>query len=269
MAELFRIGLQNKLKFNEIYQRETLFRSALALYTKSLFFRKKACTTSWDGGTLYDFASNGMKEIDLLHKKLVNRKFSFSPAKPLKIVRSGKERIVYIWPWNERVVDLMLYQQMNQRLDRYFSHSVYAFRWHGYGIDLCQNKVAAFIVKNKKKPIYVVKRDVANCFPSLPHGLLKQVTAAVIEPQDYLEQLMQEHIEFSYQQENGELITADAGVPFGAPRFVIIKLSSRISVSRILCTVMVQNIEESGKNTFFLVFLQKDKALRRVLYKNA
>ena len=217
MTEFFKFGLRNKLKFNEIYQRETLYRSALALYTKSLFFRQKARTASWDGGTLYDFASNGAKELDLLHKKLVNRKFTFSPAKPLKIVRSNKERIVYIWPWNERVVDLMLYQQMNQRLDRYFSHSVYAFRWHGYGIDLCQNKVAAFIVKNKKKPIYVVKRDVANCFPSLPHGLLKQVTAAVIEPQDYLEQLMQEHIEFSYQQENGELITADAGVPFGAP----------------------------------------------------
>ena len=217
MTELFRIGLQNKLKFNEIYQRETLFRSALALYTKSLFFRKKATTASWDGGTLYDFASHGTKELDLLHKKLVNRKFTFSPAKPLKIVRSGKERIVYIWPWDERVVDLMLYQQINQRIDQHFSRSVYAFRWHGYGIDLCQNRVAAFIVKNRNKPIYVVKRDVANCFPSLPHELVKRVTAAVVEPGDYLEQLLQEHIEFSYWQNDGELVTAEAGVPFGAP----------------------------------------------------
>ena len=62
-----------------------------------------------------------------------------------------------------------------------------------------------------------MKRDVANCFPSLPHKLLKQVTAAVTEPGDYLEQLLLEHIEFSYLQEDGELVTADAGVPFGAP----------------------------------------------------
>ena len=217
MAKLFRIGLPKKLKFNEIYQRETLYRSALALYTKSLFFRRKASTVSWDGGTLYDFASNGTRELDLLHKKLVNRQFTFSPAKPLKIVRSNKERIVYIWPWNERVVDLMLYQQLNRRLDQYFSRSVYAFRWHGYGIDHCQNKVAEFIVKNKNQAIYVIKRDVANCFPSLPHKLLRDVTTAVIEPGDYLEQLLQEHIEFSYWLENGELATADAGVPFGAP----------------------------------------------------
>lgn len=217
MTELFDFKLQKKLKFNEIYQRETLYRSALALYTKSLFFRRKASTVSWDGGTLYDFASNGTKELDLLHKKLINHKFTFSPAKPLKIVRSGKERIVYIWPWSERVVDLMLYQQMNQRLDHHFSNSVYAFRWHGYGIDLCQNKVANFIVKNKSKVIYAVKRDVANCFPSLPHELLRQITASVIERGDYLEQLMLEHIEFSYWQEDGELVTADMGVPFGAP----------------------------------------------------
>ena len=187
MTDFFKFGLQNKLKFNEIYQREALYRSALALYTKSLFFRRKALTSSWDGGTLYDFACQCPKELDQLHKELVNRKFTFSPAKPLKIYRSGKERTVYIWPWRERVVDLMLYQQLNQRLDQYFSHSVYAFRWHGYGIDLCQNRVVRFIEKHKKENIHVVKRDVANCFPSLPHELLKQVTAAVIAPEDYLE----------------------------------------------------------------------------------
>ena len=71
MSELFKFELQKKLKFNEIYQREALYRSALALYTKSLFSRKKARTVSWDGGTLYDFASNGTKELDLLHKKFL------------------------------------------------------------------------------------------------------------------------------------------------------------------------------------------------------
>ena len=217
MAGILNFGLQNQLKFNEIYQREALYRSALALYTKSLFFRQKARTVSWDGGTLYDFAGNGPEELDKLHKELVNRKFAFSPAKPLKIFRSGKERTVFIWPWRERVVDLMLYQQLNQRLDRCFSRSVYAFRWHGYGLDLCQNRVARFIGRYRKDAIYVVKRDVANCFPSLPHALLKEAVAAVIAPGDYLEQLLLDHIGFSYFLEDGELITADAGVPFGAP----------------------------------------------------
>ena len=218
MTEIFHFGLRNQLKFNEIYQREALFRSALALYTKSLFFRRKARTTSWDGGTLYDFACNGTEELDRLHKELVNRQFSFSPAKPLKIFRSGKERTVYIWPWRERVVDLMLYQQLNRRLDRYFSRSVFAFRWHGYGIDLCQNRVARFIGRHRDETVYVVKRDVSNCFPSLPHDLLREVVAAVTAPEDYLGRLLLDHIGFSYQlEEDGELITADAGVPFGAP----------------------------------------------------
>ena len=35
-----------------------MYRSALALYTKSLFFRKKARTVSWDGKNLYDFAES-------------------------------------------------------------------------------------------------------------------------------------------------------------------------------------------------------------------
>ena len=218
MVEILSAGLRDKLKFDAIYQRETLYRSALALYTKSLFFRRKARTTSWDGGTLYDFADDAPKELDRLHKELVNRKFFFSPAKPLKIFRSGKERTVYIWPWRERVVDLMLYQQLNQRLDRYFARSVYAFRWHGYGIDLCQNRVARFIGRHRNETVYVVKRDVANCFPSLPHDLLREVVAAVTDPEDYLGKLLLDHIEFSYlPEEDGEPVTADAGVPFGAP----------------------------------------------------
>lgn len=217
MEELFDLKLQKKLKFDDIYQREALYRSALALYTKSLFSRNKARTTSWDGKTLYDFACNGPEELDRLHKDLVNRRFSFSPAKPLKILRSGKERTVYIWPWRERVVDLMLYQQLNQRLDSVFSPAVYAFRWHGRGVDQCQNKVERFLHLHKDKRIYVIKRDVANCFPSLPHGLLRQVVSAAAAPGDHLEKLLLDHIGFSYFQPDGGIITAEAGVPFGAP----------------------------------------------------
>ncbi|MBR2441086.1 MAG: hypothetical protein IKB25_12880 [Lentisphaeria bacterium] len=214
---MIHISLSEKLKFDEIYQREALYRSALNLYTKSLFCRNKARTTSWDGKTLYDFAGNGTKELDMLHKAVVNRKFSFSPAKPLKIIRNEKERIVYIWPWRERVVDLMLYQQLNQRLDHCFSPSVYAFRWHGYGVDQCQNKVKRFICRHSDKPIYVIKRDVANCFPSIPHELLKEVVASITVKDDYLEKLLLDHVSYSYFQDDGELITADSGVPFGAP----------------------------------------------------
>lgn len=217
MTESFDFKFRKKLKFNEIYQRESLYRSALALYTKSLFFRKKARTVSWDGKNLYDFASRGPEELDQLHKDIVNRKFVFSPAKPLKIVRNSKERTVYIWPWRERVVDLMLYQQMNQRLDRCFSPSVYAFRWHGYGVDQCQNNVESFIRKHNDLPIYAVKRDVSNCFPSIPHELLQQVISGITEPEDFLGKLLLDHITYSYYDSSGDLITAEEGVPFGAP----------------------------------------------------
>ena len=217
MTDLFGFRLRKKLVFNEIYQRESLYRSALALYTKSLFSRRKAQTVSWDGRTLYDFACRGSEKLDQLHKDLVNEKFAFSPAKPLKIVRHEKERTVYIWPWRERVVDLMLYQQLNQRLDRCFSHCVYAFRWHGYGVDQCQNKAERFIRSHADETVYFVKRDVSNCFPSIPHGLLAQVIAEITDPDDYLGKLLLDHIGFSYFQEDGRIVTAESGVPFGAP----------------------------------------------------
>ena len=217
MTEHIDFKLQKKLKFNEIYQREALYRSALALYTKSLFFRNKAKTVSWDGKNLYDFACNAPEELDQLHKELINRRFTFSPARPLKIVRNDKERIVYIWPWRERVVDLMLYQQLTQRLDCCFSPSVFAFRRNGSGVDQCQKKVERFFRKHKNETVYAVKRDVANCFPSIPHKLLQQVVAAVTDPEDFLGKLLLDHIAFSYYEEETEIVTADSGVPFGAP----------------------------------------------------
>ena len=222
MDNIFNIHLEEKLQFNKLYKKEALYKSALALYTKAIFYRNKAKTTSLDGKTLYDFAGNTPQEMQKLHNLLSNKKFSFSPAKVAKITSGSKERTVYIWPWNERVVDLMLYQLLNQKLDKLFTPSVFAFRNHGFGVDQCQNKATRFILANKDKNIYVVKRDVKNCFPSLPHEILTQVVKLVVKEDDYLEKLLLEKVSFSFQNDFGEIFTANVGVPFGAPTACIL-----------------------------------------------
>ena len=222
MENIFNIQLEEKLQFNKLYKKEALYKSALALYTKAIFYRNKAKTTSLDGKTLYDFAGNTPKEMLNLHKSLANKNFSFSPAKVAKITSGNKERTVYIWPWNERVVDLMLYQLLNQKLDKLFTPSVFAFRNHGFGVDQCQNKATRYIKANKSKDIYVVKRDVKNCFPSLPHDVLRKVISLIVEKDDYLEKLLLEKVSFSFQDNLGETFTANIGVPFGAPTACIL-----------------------------------------------
>ena len=211
------LRLERPLRFDALYRRELLYRSVLSLYTKALFVRSKARCTSWDGGNLYQFAFRGENEISQLHHELCAHAFAFSPAKPLRIKRNDKERIVYIWPWRERVVDLMLYQMLNSHLDTRFSRNVFAFRWHGYGIDRCQKRIERYIALHGDTPLYLLKRDVSNCFPSISHQVLGNVLEELSTEDDYLYKLLKQHIAFSFFEQDGTARTATQGVPFGAP----------------------------------------------------
>jgi len=211
------IHLPRKLEFDEIYRREHLYRSVVSLYTKSLFFRQKARTTSWDGKDLYDFAQHSEKEIRHLHQELTQHTFQFSPAKVIILHRKGKDRTVYIWPWRERVVDLMLYQVLEAKLDCLFGKNVFAFRRNGWGVDKCQERIEKYVRKHTQEPLFLLKRDVSNCFPSLPHEHLMAIVDDITPQDDYLHQLLTQHIAFHYFQNADTIDTATQGVPFGAP----------------------------------------------------
>src|SRR5438034_4629488 len=135
-------GDRAKLRWAHIYREAELYKAAVRLYTKPLFAWRKALGTSCDGKTLYDFARRGLSRLDALHQALRRRQFSFQPGLALHRNFNGKHRTLYVYPWEERLVDLLLYRLVNRALDDWFSHSSYAYRFRGYGVDRCQREMA-------------------------------------------------------------------------------------------------------------------------------
>jgi hypothetical protein len=205
------------LRWRDLYREAELYKSALALYSKPLFTWRKALFTSTDNHDLYDFARHGLCNLSAIHKMLERESFVFRPGLALHRNFRGKARTLYIYPWEERLVDLLLYRLLTARFDSHFSHHSYAYRLRGYGLDHCQRKIAR-ILTTSRAPLFAVKRDVANYFPSIDHDLLRAQLAERIDSSDYLFQLLEQRIQFSYQDEGrGVLCHATQGIAFGTP----------------------------------------------------
>lgn len=204
-----------KVRFDDIYSELALNQAALRAYTKPLFLRKKALGQSHDGLTLYDFAQCTSSNLKQIHRQLMSRQFIFREGEAIRIESKGKERIIYIFPWEERIVDLMLYHTLSERFDGRFSPSCQAYRQGHLGVDHCQEKVRS-LLKHKSRPLYFIKRDVSNYFPTINHELLLEKLSHWIDPQDYLFDLLRQRIEFLIK--NGEDAELNfLGIGFGTP----------------------------------------------------
>src|SRR5215472_10769205 len=104
------------LQWNEVYKEAELYKAAVRVYTKPVFQWRKALFTSTDGRTLYDFAARGLPRLDRIHKALSRKSFAYRPAVALRYNFNGKQRTLYVPPWEERNVDLLLYRSLNRRL---------------------------------------------------------------------------------------------------------------------------------------------------------
>ena|GEM_PF-6769517 len=85
-------GDTGRLRWDSIYREAELYKTAVRLYTKPLFNSRKALGCSTDGQPLFDFARRGLKNLDLLHRALVGRRFRFRPALALKRNFNRKDR---------------------------------------------------------------------------------------------------------------------------------------------------------------------------------
>jgi len=103
------------LQWRDLYREAELYKAAVRLYTKPLFLWRKALNVSTDGKTLYDLAAQGLKGLAAIHEQLRTARFRFRPAVGLKYNFNGKRRTLYIPPWEERVVDLLIYRLLNRR----------------------------------------------------------------------------------------------------------------------------------------------------------
>lgn len=204
-----------KLRWRDIYREAELYKAAVRIYTKPLFSWRKALFASTDKKDLYDFARSGLHNLADIHRALTRESFTFRPAAALHRNFRGKRRTLYIYPWEERLVDLLLYRVLSARLHHWFSPNCYAYRLRGFGLERCQARIAKLLAATDV-PIYVVKRDIANYFPSVDHGLLLGQLAELIEPGDYLFRLLEERVHFSCET-GGMRLYAERGIAFGTP----------------------------------------------------
>lgn len=213
MPRPFSTHLARLLRWRDVYTETELYRAAIRVYTKPLFHWRKALCSSIDGKTLYDFAARGLRGLDELHSALRREKFVFRPALALHYNFNGKHRTLYIAPWEERIVDLLLYRALNRRLDAWFSLNSYAYRERGFGLDACQARVARTL-DPARGPWYVIKRDIANYFASIDHQLLLDQLRTLLDCDDYLYRLVKERVQFLYEEDTA-VYQASIGIPFG------------------------------------------------------
>jgi hypothetical protein len=206
---------ERPLRWSSVYSEAELYRAAVRVYTKPLFQWRKALSTSTDGKTLYDFAARGLRGLDALHRSLQRQEFAFRPAVALHYNFNGKHRTLYVAPWEERIVDLLLYRILNHRLNAWFSAHAYAYRESSHGVDQCQTQIASVLRSAGSGPLYLVKRDIADYFATVNHELLLSKLSDLVDSSDFLFRLLSQRVRFTYQEEDGQTLTAGVGIPFG------------------------------------------------------
>jgi hypothetical protein len=202
------------LRWKDVYREAELYKAVVRVYTKPLFHWRKALSTSTDGRTLYDLAGPGLRGLDAIHRSLQRRDFQFRPAVALHYNFNGKHRTLYISPWEERIVDLLLFRTLNRKLHAWFSPNSYAYRDRTFGLDRCQARIAR-LLRSAANPLYLVKRDIADYFASIDHELLLELLARHVKCEDYLFTLLEQRVRFPYQ-DGAKEYRATVGIPFGS-----------------------------------------------------
>jgi Retron-type reverse transcriptase len=192
-----------------------------------------------------------LRSLDAIHRSLQRHTFEFRPSLALKYNFNGKRRTLYIPPWEERIVDLLLYRILNFNLDRWFSPNSYAYRERLFGLDRCQTSIARTL-RSHSGSMYVLKRDISNFFPSIDHKLLIETVGALIDRDDYLFQLIEQRIRFFYREDD-KIVRASVGVPFGC--------ASACVLANIYLTQLDRTLEARAPNARFFRYADDILAL--------
>jgi hypothetical protein len=203
------------VRWCDLYSETELLRAALRIYTKPVFQWRKALGTSTDNRTFYDFARHGLRNLSELHGRLMGERFAYRAGAARDVNFNGKRRTLYIYPWEEKIVDLLLYRLLNRAWQPLFSPSSYAYRVGSHGVDVCQARIARRL-REMTGTVYIFKRDIARYFDSIDHNHLRALLDRLIDADDYLMRLLEQRIAFAFER-NGVEERAVQGVPFGTP----------------------------------------------------
>jgi len=201
------------ISWEQIYSETALYKAAIRLYTKPIFSIKHRWQSSHDEQTFYDFSRKGLQHLDTIHQQLANKEFVFGEGEARKHEINGKTRTMYIYPWAERLVDLLLYRELSEILDTAFHNRSYAYRLNGKGVDQCQREIKSDL-KSRSDGVYVIKRDIKSFFDSIDHDTCIKILKKFFAKDDYLFKLLSSRVRFSYIYQ-GRSFDATQGVPFG------------------------------------------------------
>ena len=220
---------------DDLFHTRSLEASTLHLVNQLL--HNKAKTYLNNQGTYWDFGSHLTRNIQRIHKALQNHTYTFSPyIKRSKKVKLNKVRDLYHPTWPDRVVERWLSETLGRRLHRWLSKSAYAYRVRDYCIDTCQWDVLRTITPTS----YIIKRDITNCFYTVDHNALLTQLRQLIDPTDYLYELLRQRIQFDYKTDTEEVHRATVGVPFGSSLACILANIALTPIDRALDKLPVQ-----------------------------
>ena len=206
---------RKRARFDQLYSQLELYKALVRAYTKPLFSWRKALSRSHDGRTLYDFARRTPQNAEALHRALASHSFRFREGLELRFNFNGKLRRIYIFPWEERIADLLVYRLLSRHFHSVFSPDCYAYRHRGFGVDVCQRRIARTLARGGPDAcLYGFKRDIRDYFPSIDHDMLLAALRQWVDPEDYLFRLLAQRIRFRFRDEEGTRV-ATRGVPFG------------------------------------------------------
>ncbi len=243
-----------QLTFKDLIKVRTLESSALNLINQLLHNKSKAYLNN--GGTYWEFGCKLQRNIAILHRKLNNNTFQFSPyLKRTKIMKNKKVRDLYLPTWPDRIVERWLSECLNIKLHNWFSNNSYAYRYRDYCLDTCQWNV----LKSIKQGSYIIKRDITNCFYTVDHKVLIDQIDQLIDKNDYLHKLICSRIEYDYYTDDDKTIKrSNIGVPFGSSIACILANIHLTKIDRAIEQLDVNYFRYA--DDFLIITDDKDKA---------
>ena len=155
--------------YPQIVSRENLYHSA---YMAGKARRYRDSTA--------DFNFRLEEEIDRLHRELLTRSYRHGKYR-LFTIYDPKERRIAAAPFRDRVVHHAVHDVIEPFIDKTFIYDSYACRI-GKGTHKAVDRAQEFLRANR----YCFHGDVKKYFPSIDHGILKEIIAGKIADKDLL-----------------------------------------------------------------------------------
>ncbi len=196
-----------QITFNELLQTKSLMESCASILNQLVFKTSKAYVNV--DGTYFDFGSKLNHRIFSTDKLLKSGRYKFSPYRQVKLTRTGKERLIYLATWRDKIVEKWIADTMSICLKKYYSHNSYAYKSGKYGLDFCQFNVTKHIKHNQ----FIVRRDISQYFYSIPQDTLLDLLSMIVPPDDLLYGYLKQRIK-DFEYNGGKM---SLGIPFGSP----------------------------------------------------